>query len=218
MVKIFLNAGHHLKDEGAIVNGFQENLINMAIREEVKKLLPNALYVPDELNLKESIKWVLARGIDKTSICIDLHQNSHPNASQRGVEAYYWQDPTTAECFSRNVAESVGLSNRGYFPDTQTAVGSLGWIRQLLARSVVLECGYLSNPYDRQILISANGQRNIAKGIYNACVELGYPKDIITEPVKPMDWNYVIGLLRKAGMSFDAIVAWIKRFFNEKYA
>lgn len=212
MFKIYISSGHSKKDSGAIVNGIKESDINMAIRNEVQKLLPNVIYLNDDMSLRESIDFV-KKDIGKNDVVLDIHTNFNPNSNQRGVEAYYWTDPTTAECFSRNVAESVGLTNRGYFPDTQTAVGSLGWIRQLPARSVVLECGYLSNPYDRQILISANGQRNIARGIYNACIELGYPKNV--EPAIT-NWKNVFDILKKV-MSLDDIIIWVKKYFGVKY-
>ena len=209
-VQVIINAGHHITDKGCVSAGYQENLLTMAIRDRVKELLPDAFYVPDNLNLKDSIKWVLTLNPEKDAICVDIHLNYHPYASQRGIEAYYWQDPTIAECFSRNVAEAVGLSNRGYRKDTETAVGSLGWIRQLPTRSVLVECGFLSNYFDRQIIISAEGQKEIAQGIYNACLELGYRKK--TESVN--NWKTIIDLLKKAGMSFDDIIGWIKKFFG----
>ena len=55
---LFVNSGHCNSDSGVVVGNYIERDIVKKIRDELKILLPDALYVPDELNLRQSIDWV----------------------------------------------------------------------------------------------------------------------------------------------------------------
>ena len=160
---IFVNSGHHNFDKGVVVGNYIERDLVKKIRDELKTLLPDALYVPDELNLRQSIDWVNEKA-EADDIAIDIHINANKDKTLRGVECYYYKNKELAESLSKQVAESLGIPNRGAKPDTQTWLGSLGWVRQLKCNSVVLECGYMTNTLDLNIII--NNVDKIARGIY----------------------------------------------------
>ena len=164
-MRIFINSGHFSKDSGVVVGKYIERDLNNQIRDEIKKLLPDASYIPDELNLKQSISWVNEK-CQPEDIAIDIHLNAHANKQQRGVECYYYKNKALAKSVSQMVSENLSIPNRGAKPDTQSYVGSLGWCRNLKCNSVVLECGYLTNIFDLDKVI--NGKDKIAKGIYEA--------------------------------------------------
>lgn len=174
MNKVFINAGHHLNDTGHIaVGGVRENDLVMKIRDKVKKLYPSAFYVPDHLDLRQSIDWVNERcGPD--DIAIDLHLNANNNNSIRGVECYYADDPKLAEVFSKDIAFRFIVPNRGAIHDSKTWVGSLGWLRKLNCKSVLVEFCYLTNSEDREIITSGKGMDNAAYAIKTALEKLGY--------------------------------------------
>ena len=179
---IVIDAGHWISDSGAKIEGFQENTITIQIRDELKKVLPDALYVPDNLDLKMTIEWINER-VNSNSLAISIHVNSQNDNSFRGTEAYYYNDSRLADIFSKHVAEKLGVPNRGAKPDTQTYVGELGFLRKLKCQSVLIECLYLTNLFDRAALI-ADGPRKIAEGIKEAIkVVLPHPEVLATDEV-----------------------------------
>ena len=179
--KIFINAGHFsgrntppYEDSGHVeifIDGttIQENVIVRAIRDELKLLLTKyeVLYVPDELNLKDSIAWV-NQTATLQDFAIDIHLNAHSNRQVSGTEAFYWKDPKYAKVLSRSVSDVLWIKNRGAISDTQSYLGSLGWLRFLKCPSVVLECYYLSNIGDR----AKGSVQRAAQGIKNGIDEL----------------------------------------------
>lgn len=150
-MKVIINAGHYLKDSGAIHKDHRESDLAIAIRNEVKKLLPNALYVPDNLDLRESINFV-NRNIEGNTLAVTIHLNSHNNPNIRGTEAYYAQNADISDVFARKVSEALNIPNRGSKHDSEAYVGSLGWLRKTKCNSVLLEVCYMTNEKDMEAL------------------------------------------------------------------
>ncbi len=164
-MKIFINAGHYDKDQGTTGAGYAENKLAMMTRDALKLILDNreCRYVPDDLNLRGSIDWTNEWAAED-DFAIDIHFNANNNRSIRGAEAYFVEDNKYAKVFSREIASILKIPNRGPKPDSQSYLGSLGWLRQLKCPSVIVECCYLSNPDD----INALDTEKIAQGIKNA--------------------------------------------------
>lgn len=189
---IIVNAGHyddpdtpHFDDPGAVANQVREAVEVMKIRDRVVPLLKQAGFevssVPDELDLRESIKWANEKAPTlNDALAIDIHLNYLSNTSARGTESFYGKAETSkqiAEVLANNVAETLGVPNRGAKPDTQTAVGSLGWIRKTTMWASLIEVCFLTNPEDMKILHSADGYDKAARGIVNGVCEIfGVPK------------------------------------------
>ena len=177
MPKIFIDAGHWQRDPGAIAGNLKENELTMKIRDELKWLLYNnynACFVPDNLNLRDSIKWVNDQNPASNDLAISIHLNSNSNPNRSGCEAYYFTTPRFAEVFSRQVSKALGITNLSPRPDTRTYVGSLGWLRFIKCDSVVVEVCYLTNPLD----LKALDYKKAAEGIKAAIDELIFIPDI----------------------------------------
>ena len=176
-MKYFINAGHSNEDSGATSphGNLRESDIAMIIRDELRKKLSNmkleVLYIPDELGLRESIDWV-NDWCDSDDLAISIHLNSNENRDVRGIEAYYSENSAIAEVFARQVAKASNMTNRGVKHDSETYVGSLGWLRNLKCKSVLVECGYISNGNDYLLLSYPSTRQKIADGIINSIVEM----------------------------------------------
>ena len=167
-MNIFINAGHR---EG----GGYESKLNMKIRDELKKILPQAIYVADDLDLKNTLDWIKEYPTVSNKFAIGIHVNANSDKTVRGAESYYADDPKYAEVFSRCVAREMGILNGGAKHDSITYVGSLGFLRQLDCPSVIVECGYSTNMMD-MIAFENDGVKKAAQGIKNAIDEL-FPED-----------------------------------------
>jgi len=189
---IIVNAGHyddpdtpHFDDPGAVANQVREAVEVMKIRDRVVPLLKQTGFaissVPDDLDLRESIAWANEKAPKlNDALAIDIHLNYLSNPSARGTESFYGQTEISkkiAEALANNVSETLGVPNRGAKPDTQTAVGSLGWIRKTTMWASLVEVCFLTNPEDMKILHSESGYDKAARGIANGICEMfGVPK------------------------------------------
>ena len=179
-----LNAGHHLKDQGASHKKEKESEHTIKIRDELSSLLElhgfHSLIIPDILNLSKSIEMGNLYVKDLNGgFFLDIHLNSRGFSAQnqpvRGVECYSGYSVTSKEVsriLSRNLANEIGTIDRGWRPHTESGPGSLGWITKTNGWAVVLECLYLDNEDDRGILLSEGGHKRISHGIMKGICEL----------------------------------------------
>lgn len=177
---ILINAGHHDNDPGKIIinDGKHEREADHVkrIRDEVVSLLRNdtrfTLHViPDTLTLSQSIAYVNSKFKNlNDGLAIDIHLNASRHLSARGSEAFHGSSKTSqniAATLSESVSSALGLPNRGAKPDTDAAVGSLGWIRQTNTWASLIEVCFMTNAEDWLVLTRPGGHALAAKGIVN---------------------------------------------------
>ena len=189
-MKIFISAGHNIKDTGTSWGTLKENELTIKIRDELSKLLKgDYFYPPDNLTLAETIKWINGWvSLDSNSFALEIHFNANNNFKLRGTEAYYWNDPRYANVFSKEVADALSIPNFGAMsinllggmngrkigcmdslggakPDYMSYVGELGFLRKLNCPSVIIECLYLTNENDRMALDIVKIAQGIKNGI-----------------------------------------------------
>lgn len=177
-MKIFINAGHWddpttdaIEDPGARTSEHNESELVMKIRDNLETIFPTADYVPDDLDLKQSIQYVNDRA-ERNDLAISIHINANNNTSIRGVEAYYADNSKLADLFSRRVSQSISIPNRGAKHDSESYVGSLGWLRKIKCQSVLIEVCYLTNSKDVFKIIIPSNKMKVARGIMQAINEL----------------------------------------------
>lgn len=178
---VIINAGHHNHDPGKVIDTTTEAAEVKKIRDEVKRLsarLPDFTFhfVPDELTLPQSIKWAnnIAKSLND-GLAVDIHLNANNRSTVRGTEGYHGVSSVSkkiAAAFSKHVAATLGLKDRGAFSDTLTYVGSLGWIRQTKMWATLVEVCYMTNAEDLAALTTDSGHTKAAKGLLSAVCEL----------------------------------------------
>jgi N-acetylmuramoyl-L-alanine amidase len=173
-MKIVIDAGHWdnpktpgIEDPGAIAGALTEQKLALQVRDELKGLLKDydVQYVADSLSLKSVIKWIKDI-IFSNDLAITIHFNASKYEEARGTECYYAikKQKDIAEIMSENVSDRLGVPNRGAKHDSKTYVKSLGFLRKFTAKSVLLECCYLTNVMDK-VALNNNGIHKIALGI-----------------------------------------------------
>lgn len=190
---VIINAGHHKTDTGAVHDGIIERDECYKVRDAVVPILEARGYtvhsVPDDLDLAKSIAWAneKAPSLD-AGLAIDIHFNSLGNKAARGVEAFHGTSETSpkiAAALAKHVAEKLGIPNRGAKPDTQTAVGSLGWIRKTKMWASLIEVCFITNNLDMAALRAAGGYTKAATGIADAIDEIFGVKTVPAPQPKP---------------------------------
>ena len=174
MAKVFISVGHGGGDPGAVANGFKEKDLNLV----------TALSCRDEL-LRHGVEVKIDRTTDVelssgeiVAICnkfdpdlaVDIHHNA---GGGDGAEVYHHHGGGTGKTLAINILDEVvkiGQNSRGA-KTRQTSSGKdyYYFIRDISAPSVIVECAFLDNKTDLQIVDTEAEQKAmgvaIAKGI-----------------------------------------------------
>ena len=173
-MKVFIGVGHGGSDSGAVANNTKEKDLNLSI----------ALACRDEL-VRHGVSVKMSRTKDENdplseeikecnAYCPDLAVDIHNNAGGGdGAEVFHHYGGGKSKTLADNILSEivkVGQNSRGI----KTRVNSqgkdyYGFIRQTSAPAVIVECAFVDNATDLQIL-STEAQRKsmgvaIAKGI-----------------------------------------------------
>ena len=177
---IVLDPGHGGIDGGSVgVNtGIKESDLNLEIALKTKNFLEklgisciltrkdeNGLYKifgrgykQEDMNARrEIIEKVDADGV------ISIHQNSFTESSARGINVYHAEDSQAGEVFAKDVLCCLDgqVDNVKSLPK----VGDFYMVNCTTAPSILVECGYLSNPSDEALLITSEYQNKLAYAI-----------------------------------------------------
>lgn len=178
-MKFIISAGHR-KGEGANSSGLNEGTLTIAVRDELKKLYPSALYVPDNFDFNQTINFAV-QNAKRDDIALDIHFNYNVNSSVKGTEAYYSDAKDLAVIFAERVSKELGTLNRGAIHEKYSYYGRLGFLH-LPCKGVIIEGCYLTNFEDRQKLDVVK----IARGIYNAIILLSPNVATPFIPIQPL--------------------------------
>ncbi|WP_019501796.1 N-acetylmuramoyl-L-alanine amidase [Pseudanabaena sp. PCC 6802] len=176
MGKVFISAGHGgfegtLRDPGAIASSTTEAEELIATRDLIVTELRSrgiAVESPDDdLSLVGTIAWINARA-SRQDIALEIHMDAASDPSARGTSAYYIANngdrKRQAEMLINSIIRRVPeLPSRGSQPDTAAAVGRLGFCRDVIPPSMLVELGFLTNPQDLRLIQTR--RRDLAIGL-----------------------------------------------------
>ena len=176
-MKVFISAGHGGSDPGAVSGNVKEKDLNLSIalacRDELVRhgVSVKMSRTKDENDpLSEEIKECNDYGPD---LAVSIHNNA---GGGDGAEVFYHYGGGKSKVLAENVLEEivkVGQNSRGAkIRKNSNGKDYYGFIRETSCPSVILECAFVDNATDRQIL-ATEGKRNamgvaIAKGILKA--------------------------------------------------
>lgn len=173
MPKVFIGVGHGGSDPGAVSNNTKEKDLNLSIalacRDYLKQYVEVKLSRTKDENdtLSEEIKECNAFSPD---LAIDIHNNA---GGGDGAEAFYHYGGGTSKLLAQNVLaeiEKTGQNSRGAkVRKNEDGKDYYGFIRNTKAPSIIIECAFVDNKKDMQI-IDSEAERKvmgvaIAKGI-----------------------------------------------------
>ena len=211
MKKVFISAGHGGSDPGAVGNGFKEKDLNLAI----------ALACNEEL-VRHGVSTLMSRTKDENdpveaevkecnafrpTLAVSIHNNA---GGGDGVEAFYHFGGGLSQTMAVNVVDEIvkiGQNSRG----AKTKKGSDGrdwyyFIRETADPACIVECAFVDNATDIQIIDTAAEQKAmgvaIAKGILKT---LGIAYVAPVAP-KPAEKEYVISLDKLKAEGYSKII------------
>ena len=168
MAKVFIGVGHGGKDPGAVANGLKEKDLNLSIalacQEELSRHGVSVFMsrTKDESeDLSERIKECNAYNPE---LALDIHNNA---GGGDGAEVYHSHEGGKGKTLAENIlAETVniGQNSRG----AKTKLNSkgddyFGFIRQADCPAVIVECAFVDNATDIQIIDTAEEQKQMQR-------------------------------------------------------
>ena len=183
MTTIAIDPGHGGKDPGAVGNGLQEKNITLAISKKVAELLRG-----------QGLEVILTRTTDRyidltperTPKC-DLSISIHVNAGGgQGLETWVslFNQPAKSkklgQAIQDNILKLAPFKNRGLKTraNSKNNADYLYMLRQAKGVPVLVECGFIDNAQDANILKNTANLNKIAEGITNGIFEyLGIKKE-----------------------------------------
>lgn len=188
---IIIDAGHGGIDPGKIgVNNSLEKDINLSIALKLKPLLEKEGFTviltrEDDTMLssknssspKRDDMIARAELIEKHMpyITISIHQNSFTDASITGPQVFYYENSTDGEYLASCLQSSLNTELLPIHPRTIQANDSYFLLKETPTPTVIVECGFLSNFYEANLLCDSNYQLKIAEAICHGI--LAYQKE-----------------------------------------
>lgn len=181
-VCIVLDAGHGGDDPGKIgINGSREKDINLAITLKVKKYLEandirvvltredeEGLYDPGTPNKKvQDMKRRIAI-IEETRplVTVSIHQNSYTEEYVNGAQVFYHKDSKAGENLATLLQESLRERLNPSNHRRMKANDSYYLLKKTQTPTVIVECGFLSNSREAELLSSEEYQDKVAWAVF----------------------------------------------------
>ncbi len=183
---VFIDAGHGGRDPGAIGRyGANEDIINLEITLRLKRLVEEGggiailtrdgdygLYSPDAPNKKRDDlqkRKELARE-SESHINIIIHLNSFPQTQYHGAQTFYYggseESKKLATLLQDELRRVLDKENRRQPKESN----DIYMLKDNEAPTVLVECGFLSNPEEERLLNEGRYQEKIAFAIYSGII------------------------------------------------
>lgn len=174
-------------DPGKIgVNKANEKDINLAIAKELQKLLKKekikvimvrekdmGLYEEGSKSKKvEDMRNRCALIDEANPVCtISIHQNSYHEGSIKGAQVFYYQHSEggkeIAECLQQHLIDELDKTNKRQAKANDTYY----LLKKTKNPTIIVECGFLSNWEEAELLVTEKYQKKVAKAICNGIVD-----------------------------------------------
>lgn len=183
---IAIDAGHGGQDPGKVgINGALEKDVNLAIALKLSDLLEkkgfkvvltrtttNDLAEVNSTNRKldDLKKRVEIINNNKVDFSVSIHQNSFTNANVCGPQTFYYEQSQDSKDLASLIQESLDSSLEITNPREIKANSDYYIFKKIPTPTVIVECGFLSNPDEAQKLTTDEYQNKIVKAIYNGII------------------------------------------------
>lgn len=170
---IVLDPGHGGKDPGSIAfdGSYEKDIILSTAHTVADRLRTAGATVimtrtnDSSLSLQERVS--ISNSHD-TDAFISLHYDAYPIHSVNGFSTHYYSpfgnDRRLAQTIQSGIAGQVDLNDRGVMQNNYYV------LRENSDLAVLVELGFITNPYDLSFAQTADYQSNVAEGITNGLI------------------------------------------------
>lgn len=191
---ILIDAGHGGADGGASANGLTEKDINLSVALKLKEIIEQnggtAAMTRDgdystaddnrtdgtsakKSDLKRRREMISESG---ANMFVSIHMNKFPQEKYWGAQVFYADTPDN----SRKLGEAIQAALPHVLNDNNKRAakktnGSIYILKNAAVPSVIVECGFLSNPGDAEKLKNEDYQSKLANAVFEGICD--YLKD-----------------------------------------
>ncbi len=185
---IIIDAGHGKPDGGAVSsNGVEEESLNLAIALKLRNALESQGYqvimtretsenIADE-EQKISLREMKASDLEnrvkianenKADFMISIHMNQFPKSNSWGWQTFYSRNSIQGKKLAQLIQKKIGKYIARENKRTALPIDGIKIVDQTNLPVIIVECGFLSNPEDLQLLQTEEYQHQLVNGIIEA--------------------------------------------------
>lgn len=174
---IVIDAGHGASDGGAVgKSGVLEKELNLSIALRLQKILektgatvvvtraddePIAGNKRSDMRLRKNIKES-----SDADIFVSIHMNKFSQSKYSGAQVFYAPDEESKALGEAIQASMINILNPANNRVAKSAGDSIYLLKKSEIPSVIVECGFLSNPEEEQMLTQEEYQEKVAWSVY----------------------------------------------------
>lgn len=183
---VVIDAGHGGRDRGVVGPGkTEEAAFNLLLSKELGELLEDAGFevvytrkdekalCDDGSNFKKRDMAERKRIIEKAlpDIVVSIHANKFPLRERRGAQVFFDGFNEDGKFLAEDIQRDLNILNDKYAKRTFRALsGDYFILKCTHAPAVIVECGFLSNPRDEELLNTPEYRGKLAFSIYSGIV------------------------------------------------
>lgn len=184
---VVLDAGHGSPDGGAVgINGTLEKDINLDVVLKLRQILENrgmkviltregdsGIFDSNAETIHEKKVSDMKRRLDiinnsNADLFISVHMNSFTDTTSNGLHVFYSRNHPQAEETAIRIQKKISSLTGAKTHAVKTASESLYLMKNPVPPSVLVECGFISNPEEENLLNDENYRAKIAFAIAEA--------------------------------------------------
>lgn len=179
-VTIVVDPGHGGEDPGKVgSNDVMEKDLNLQIAKKVIKLLEKegvqVVTTREDDNVPTSKREDLEQRIKlinetKPKLTVCIHQNSFPNATVKGAQVFYY----TPSEIGKEAAGIVQEELRVVDPENTREIkanDTYYMLKNTEVPTIIVECGFLTNPEEAEKLTNEEYQDQLAKAVFDGIIK-----------------------------------------------
>ena len=164
---VVIDPGHGGNDKGSNWYGVYEKKLSLDLSKRVQRILkskgiPAVLTRSSDTYVSLDNRAAIANR-KSHSIFVSLHFNGHSNTSYTGIESFYFPGSSKGRQLAGKIQHELG--NRILTRSRGIKASRLKVLRLTKGPAVLIECGFLSNPWERKRCNSAWLREIIAEEI-----------------------------------------------------
>lgn len=182
---VVLDAGHGLPDEGAVgFTGTTEQAINLEIVLKLQELIEqsgakviltrsdeNGIYSADSTSIRnKKISDIKNREyiVDNSNadIFVSIHLNKYEDSKYSGWQTFYQSKIDNSKILATNIQNELNNNINNDNTRVPMAIKGVYLMEHINIPGVVVECGFISNPNEEELLKQETHQSKLAWGIY----------------------------------------------------
>lgn len=183
---IIVDAGHGTPDEGAeSLNGITEAEINLKIALKLQNLLEqsgctvlltrsdeNSIYEEGSSSIKEKKITDIHNRVkigneSSADIFVSIHLNKIPEQQYYGWQTFYKNGSEESKLLATEIQNNLNDAIQKENKRIPAMLNSVYIMKNVEIPITIVECGFLSNPEEEELLQTDEYQNKLAWGIYN---------------------------------------------------